>query len=171
MRKYFQKGSIPPQKGKGKTAAFVRAHVGHESDDCLIWPFYRDDKGYGTLGHNGKMWKAHRMMCVLAHGEPPSPKHQASHTCGNGHLGCFNPRHLCWKTNSQNQRDRRAHGRQVGQPWGRAGKLSSREVAEIQAQRGITPIRKLAERYGVKRGAIDYWHKKARLAEAAKSAA
>lgn len=155
---------MAPRKGRGKSFRWIVKHVAYTGDRCLKWPFSRDPQGYGQLGLNGKSWKAYRLMCVLAHGEPPTEGHQASHTCGNGHLGCTNPRHLAWKTNSENQRDRRLHGRQLGQPYGNKGKLTKDEIAVIQAERGVTPIVKLAARYGVKRGAIDYWHKKARLA-------
>lgn len=149
-------------KGQGRAINWIRAHVAHDGDDCLAWPMCRDDKGYGHLGWLGRRYKAHRLMCEFAHGPSPEGKPFVGHSCGNGHLGCVNPKHLSWTDNSQNQLDRTAHGRRTGQPWGRAGKLTAEEVAEIQAQRGITPIRKLAERFGVKRGAIDYWHKRAK---------
>lgn len=49
-------------------------------------------------------------MCQKAHGDPPSPKHDAAHSCGRGHEGCVNPNHLSWKTKKQNQADRITHG-------------------------------------------------------------
>lgn len=152
------------KRGEGEGIKFLRASVGYVGDDCLTWPLSVDDKGYGQLGFEGKRYKAHRLMCIFVKGESPTPKHQASHTCGNGDQGCVNPNHLVWKTNSQNQHDRRRHGKPLGNPYGRSGKLTAQQVAEIQAARGVTSIVKLAKQYGVKRGAIDYWHKKARLA-------
>lgn len=135
-----------------------------QSDKCIWWPMGRDDKGYAVVCiPGGTNRKAYRVICEMVNGNPPTPKHVASHTCGNGHAGCVNPRHLEWKTNSENQRDRRRHGRQVGHPYGNKGTLTPEEIAAIQAERGRTPITTLARRYGVKRGAIDYWHKKAKL--------
>lgn len=150
--------------GKSRALEIIHENVNHTGDDCLIWPMGRDDKGYGFLNFEGKSPKAHRLMLILAKGEPPTPKHQASHTCGNGHLGCFNPRHLVWKTNSENQRDRRKHGRHKG-AIGRYSRLTPQQIKFIQDNRGVIPIRKLAVMHGVKRGCIDHWHKKARAGD------
>lgn len=145
---------------------WLRAHLNYEGEECLLWPFGKDDKGYGTVVAFDRIRKAHRVMCELVHGIPPGSKAQASHNCGNGHLGCVNPKHLEWKSNSENQLDRyRRHGRRECNKWGQTGKLTEQEVQIIQAERGKTTIVELAKRFGVKRGAIDYWHKKARDAE------
>jgi hypothetical protein len=154
--------TTPTNKGKGRAIRWLHAHFGHEGEECLIWPFARDDKGYGFLGHNGKILKAHRVMCEWVNGSPPEDRPFSGHSCGNGHLGCVHPQHLKWTNNSENQLDRTAHGRPVGSPYGHKGKLTAEQVAEIQAERGKTTIRELAKRYGVKRGAIDYWHKMAK---------
>lgn len=152
-----------PNKGKGKGIAWLRDHIAYSGDDCLRWPYSRDTKGYGSFGYCGKVLRAHRMMCELAHGEPPTPKHQASHECGNGANACCNPRHLSWKTNGENQRDKRRHGT-ADNGGGRTngGKLSPRQRHEIRALKGIVPIMELATRYGVKRGTIDREHRIAR---------
>ena len=152
-----------PNNRTGGSIRWLHEHFGYEGDDCLIWPFFRDDKGYARLSHNRKGHKAHRLMCEWVYGPAPADKPFAGHSCGNGHLGCVHPLHLRWTNNSENQLDRIAHGRQAGQPYGNKGKLTAEQVAEIQAERGKTTIRELAERYGVKRGAIDYWHKRARM--------
>ncbi len=93
-------GRGSPNKGKGKAFAFLQSLVGHVGDECVSWPFGRMHKGYGQLGHLGKSHKAHRMLCEMVYGPPPTDKHQATHSCGNGHLGCVNPNHLEWKTSS-----------------------------------------------------------------------
>ena len=132
-------------------------------DDCLPYPFCRDSKGYGQCGLNGKVLRAHRLMCQIAWGDPPTPKHQAGHDCGNGAKGCCNPRHLSWKTNGENQLDKRRHGTHDnggGRTGG--GKLTKEQIKQIQALRGVVPITALADMYGVKRGTIDRWHRMAR---------
>jgi hypothetical protein len=109
-----QKNPNPWNRGKGKTIQFLRDALARDSDECLTWPFCRDPaNGYGRMGYLGKMWWTHRLMCVMAHGEPPTPDHEASHLCGNGHGGCVNPKHLEWKTASENHLDRRRHGTAV----------------------------------------------------------
>jgi HNH endonuclease len=49
-------------------------------------------------------------MCELAYGPAPSPRHQVAHSCGKGHEGCVNPRHLRWATPKENSADMVLHG-------------------------------------------------------------
>jgi hypothetical protein len=128
--------SNSPTRDKGAGITFIRANVAYEGDDCLIWPLHRDPRGYGMMGWLGKMRYAHRVMCIMAKGEPPTPKHQAAHSCGNGDKGCVNPRHLSWKTNSENQLDRSRHGTRAKAGWGWKGKLTAEQVAEIRSLKG-----------------------------------
>jgi hypothetical protein len=95
---------------KGATERFLRAFASYEGDECLIWPFAKNEKGYGLAVMGGHQRGAHRLMCILAYGEPPTPRHEAAHTCGKGHLGCVNPKHLRWATHRENSLDRFAHG-------------------------------------------------------------
>lgn len=143
-------------RGKGRAAAFLLDLVGHGGDECIRWPFTRNQRGYGLLGWNGTHQEAHRLMCKLAHGEPPTPEHQATHNCGRGHLGCVNPNHLEWKTGSQNQFDRRRHGTH-GCGRGRRGALTPAQIAEIRASKGAVTQRELAARYGVADATIRWW--------------
>lgn len=78
-----------------------------ETDECLIWPLRREKNGYGRISNR---FRAHREMCRLAHGEPSSELPHALHSCGNGHLGCVNKRHLRWGTPLENRKDALAHG-------------------------------------------------------------
>src|SRR5437879_1542174 len=113
--------SNPSTKGNGAAMAWIVAHVNYQGDDCLPWPFSRLN-GYGRGGHNGTPFYANRMMCEKAHGPPPTPEHEAAHSCGNGPQGCTNPRHLSWKTPSANQLDRAEHGNPNS--WGWRGKIT-----------------------------------------------
>lgn len=153
-------GHTPSTKGKGKGATWIKAHVSHQDPQCLRWPFsYDRAHGRGRLGYLGKIWWAHRLMCLLAHGEPPTPKHQATHSCGNGHMGCVNPRHLEWKTNSENQLERTAHGSPVGQRFGNRTPLTPAQVQEIRLLKGLMTQFKIADRFGIKRGVVEYWQR------------
>lgn len=82
----------------------------HTGEECLIWPFGRNGDGYGSVQVDGKMVNAHRYLCQIAHGEPPTATHQAAHSCGKGHLGCVAKNHLRWATPAENQADRLIHG-------------------------------------------------------------
>lgn len=95
----------------GEPLRWLLDHVEYPEKGCLIWPFARDGKGYGSLGKKG----AHRRMCEIVNGPAPTPKHHAAHSCGNGHLGCVHPRHVRWATCSENQMDRFLHGTATNQ--------------------------------------------------------
>jgi len=136
-------------RGQGAGIAFLRAHVGHTGEDCLPWPMSTDGRGYGVLGFEGENYKAHRMMCILAHGEPPSPLHQAAHSCGNGHLGCVNPLHLSWKTPTQNMADSVAHGTARTDRGRKRVKLTVEQVQQILALKGVKSQQEVAEIFGV----------------------
>jgi len=148
------------KSGEGPNFKWLTDHVGYRGNDCLPWPFCRDGRvGRGQLGYRGRNWWAHRLMCVLAHGEPPTPKHQAAHTCGKGHFGCVNPRHLSWKTNSENQLDRAKNGNALRNPHGPRGALTPAQQAEIVALKGKMPQTAIAAKFGVSLGCVQYWMK------------
>lgn len=90
---------------KGALTEWLKGHVGYAGDDCLTWPFGGRGNGYGSIKFNGRHTTANYAMCELAHGRAPSPTHEAAHSCGNGHLGCVNPRHLRWATRLENAND------------------------------------------------------------------
>lgn len=136
-------------KGKGAAIAWLRAHVEHQGDDCLIWPFSRNPvSGYGYFSYNGEgPRRAHRFMCELAHGAPPTPAHEAAHSCGKGHEGCIHPCHLSWKTHAENQRDRARHGTAKRESRRGRWKLTPEQVAEIRSSSDSVTV--LAARYSV----------------------
>lgn len=127
--------TAPHNKGRGLGIEFLRSLISHEGDECVIWPLFRDPQnGYGRIGYLGKHYWSHRLMCEMAKGPPPSPDHEASHSCGRGHEGCVHPKHLSWKTATENQRERRIHGTH-GKGQGYRFKLTPEKVAEIRAQK------------------------------------
>lgn len=134
------------------TLKWLQTHASYSGDDCLTWPFYTAN-GYGMFGYRGKLTYAHRFMCELIHGPAPSRNHVASHSCGRGHLGCVNPRHLEWKTYSANQLDRARHGTKN---CGARGKLTPEAAAQIRALAGIKTQREMAEMFGVSRSQISW---------------
>lgn len=137
--------------GKSRNIAWLESHVDHTGKECLIWPFGRDSDGYGITGIKGRTYNAHRVMCILANGEPPTEKHQASHSCGNGHLACVNPRHLSWKTGAENQLDRATHGTRSS---GCRSKLTQEIVDSIRAFGDKLSHREIALRFGVARSNV-----------------
>lgn len=138
----------PPHRGKGACFAWLLTHVGHQGDECLIWPFARFHNGYGRFNHEGKPYRAHRHMCQLVHGDPPTTAHDAAHSCGKGGDGCVNPKHLSWKTRSENLMDRREHGTARRKSKLRF-KLTEAQVAEVHAVKGKEIVAVTAARLGV----------------------
>lgn len=153
------------RRGAGRGLAWLKAHVDYHGDGCLIWPMSRRDNGYGQVGYNGKVARAHRVMCELVHGPAPTADHYAAHECGNGLDACVHPRHVFWKTPSENAQDRHKHGTMIGvNYWGRGGKLSRPEVAEIKRLKGKRTQIELATHYGVTARTIGKIHRGERRA-------
>lgn len=123
----------------------------HTGTDCLTWPHSRCG-GYGNLRFNGRMIHAHRLVCILAHGEPPSPKHEAAHECGKGHEGCVNPNHLSWKTAAENKADMVRHGTYRN---GRT-RLSISDVLTIRSMSNAVSTAEIARLYDVNWSTIKY---------------
>ena len=94
---------------KGAPMTFIKDAVGQRTNKCLIWPFARNNRGYGVI--NGLL--AHRVVCEIVNGPPPSSDHESAHSCGNGHLGCIAADHLRWATHTENMEDMFLHGRRT----------------------------------------------------------
>jgi hypothetical protein len=124
------------------------------ADECLIWPYARNSAGYGHLSVDGKNKLAHRLICEAAYGKPVGDKNVAAHSCGNGHLGCFNPAHLRWDTTSGNAKDMADHGTSQRGERTHLAKLTERDVLEIRGSR--LPFNELADRYNVTQSNISY---------------
>jgi hypothetical protein len=136
-------------KGNGAGITFLRNLISHDGDECVKWPLSDDGRGYGIVGFNGARLKAHRVMCELVHGPAPTPQHHAAHSCGNGHLGCVNPRHLSWKTPVENMADSVEHGTARFGKGRQRVKLTVEQVREIMALKGVRSQIEIGERFGV----------------------
>lgn len=142
----------------GEALRWIEKHISHSGLECLPYPFQRDRAGYGLLNLPGMSQGAARYMCRRAHGEPPSPAHQAAHSCGKGHEGCTNPKHLSWKTPPANQADRLIHGTHIRGPRNPGVKLTETAVRQIRGLKGVLSQSKLAKQFGVTRFAIHAIH-------------
>lgn len=122
-----------------------------EAQECIIWPFRRDRHGYGRMGRSVL---AHRAICSMAHGEPERAKLEARHTCGNGHLGCVSPAHLCWGTHDENMKDAVAHGNSLKGERHPRSRLTEEAVREIRRMLHAESVKVISERFGVSTSAI-----------------
>lgn len=129
---------------------FCEVVVPCKSDDCLIWPFGRDQYGYGKIGSGSGSGLVHRRACEEVHGQPPDePDIQAAHNCGNGHLGCCNPRHLRWATRVDNSMDRVEHGTHNRGEKHKMAKLTEGQVLEIRRLEGEISRAEIARKFDV----------------------
>jgi hypothetical protein len=93
--------------GNGTVARyFYETVASHDANECLIWPFARNQQGYATW--HGQI--VSRFSCTLENGPPPTAQHEAAHSCGRGHEGCVAKRHMRWATPIQNNMDKALHG-------------------------------------------------------------
>lgn len=124
--------------------------IKYTGDDCLIWPYSRNDKGYAQVLYRGQMQIASRAVCIEVNGEPPSKKHHAAHSCGCGVEGCVTPNHLSWKTPAANQADRITHGTSNRGERSASAKLSEDQVLLVRQRFDAGESRQaLAAAFGV----------------------
>lgn len=125
--------------------------LAQETDSCITdWPFRFNPKGYTVFWDGAEYHNGHRYICRRTRGEPPAPRDDAAHSCGN--RVCLNKRHLSWKPHRENLEDRRGHGTlPLGEICYQAV-LTEAQVREIRTARGTQ--QKLADKYGVSAGTV-----------------
>jgi hypothetical protein len=139
----------------GETRSFYEKIVlTYDGDDCLIWPYNRFPSGYGAMYSPTGTTRVSRAVCEDVNGAPPTSTHQAAHSCGKGHLGCVTKRHLSWKTPSQNQLDRIAHGTDIGGSRHPGAKLVDDDIRNIRLMADLFTQRQLGSRFGVSKTMI-----------------
>lgn len=146
-------GHTPKNKGKGAGLTLIRSSLSYEGDDCILWPLYiNSESGYPTVCVDHKSRNGHSYMCELAHGPRPTPQHHAAHSCHVRH--CINPRHLSWKTPSENMLDKRENGTAVTHSWGSQGKFTPEQVQHIRDMEGQHTQAAIARTFGVTEATI-----------------
>ncbi|WP_231848666.1 HNH endonuclease [Sphingobium sp. SYK-6] len=148
-RMTYRRGTTAPAKAMdGEPEQWLRERVRYSGDECLIWPFARGGDGRGRI-NCAIGAQAHRVMCILAHGEPVDSNLQAAHSCGRGHDGCVNPKHLRWATPLENAADRVAHGTQVRGEDSSSSILTEDQVRAIRLLQGSFSQGRLGRMFGV----------------------
>ena len=101
------------------------------SGKCWEWQAGKFSNGYGAFGIEGKLLRAHRVAYSLVHGPIPDGL-WVCHHCDN--KGCVKPSHLFLGTNSDNQNDSVAKGRNADKRGEKNGqsKLREDDVHEIR---------------------------------------
>ncbi len=130
----------------------------YEGNECLAWPFWCDENGRGKVRWDGWDQIVSRLVCEMVKGPPPTPEHQAAHSCGRGHLGCVTKGHVSWKTPVENNADKIAHGTHTRGEDHSVAKLTEAQVIEIRALRGAKSQRLIAEQFGVTQSQVCQIH-------------
>jgi len=143
------------RKPNGEAMRYMEDVVlAYEGDECLTWPHGRIPSGYGKVWVNGRTELAHRYVCQVVNGSPPTSGHEVAHSCGGGSKGCVTKRHLSWKTHLENMRDKSAHGTQNRGEAQHLAKLTEGDVLAIRASQGKISQNALARQFGVTQAAI-----------------
>lgn len=146
----------------GLTKVWLEEHLNYPHDAwCLVWPFCRDPYvGRGMVDKRiaGTRW-AHRVMCEMVHGPAPEGRPHAAHRCGNGHLGCVNPKHLFWATVTENQLQRYADGRVNKNANGNKSRYTPEQIEEMRSLYGLMTIVDIAKRFDCSQGTVQYYLK------------
>ena len=131
----------------------------YEGDECLIWPYSRNAGGYGEMHKNGDRGNVSRFVCKDANGPPPTPEHEAAHSCGKGNLGCVTKGHLSWKTPKENQADRILHDTHKRGERSHFSKITESQAREVLALKGKEPQSAIAGRFGIKQATVSDIHR------------
>jgi hypothetical protein len=139
---------------RGEPREWLLAHVNYNGVDCLIWPYAKMTNGYPLTWWNNKKAGGHRVMCELANGPPPSPEHEAAHSCGNGRNSCISPVHLNWKTPMENSAEKYAHGTMTMGSASPFAKLTEYDIPIIRKMFETKSDVEIAKKFGVSDSAI-----------------
>ncbi|WP_254024948.1 hypothetical protein [Mesorhizobium ventifaucium] len=150
--------------GGGPSPGFARKFyedvvLSYDGDECLIWPFHRTAQGYGVMNVDRRPQIVSRLVCTEVKGPPPTPKHQAAHSCGKGKSGCVTKGHLDWKTRVDNEADKLEHGTRIRGEMHPKAKLTDADVAEIISLKGTASQSELGRRFEVSRQTIGEIHR------------
>lgn len=121
----------------------------NKTDTCWLWTGNIDIQGYGRIGIDYKMKKAHQVSWLLAGNNIPEGL-LIRHRCRS--RNCVNPEHLETGTNAENMADkvRDASVKGVNNP---RSKLTEAQVLDIRA-RATEYQDDLAKEFGVKQAHI-----------------
>jgi hypothetical protein len=134
------------KRGTGHILWLREQVAANHSNECILWPFYRDKDGYGVCPFEGSPRRAHRIAFFLRYGHWPMPN--GLHICDNP--PCFNPRHIVEGANADNASDMVTKGRSLRGERHNLAKLTDDQVRAIRDAflRGMG-VRALGREYNV----------------------
>lgn len=133
------------------------SYVGRKQPNgCIPWAGCKRGNGYGVITSypRGARVSAHRLSYELLVGSPIPDGMHVLHRCDNP--SCINPTHFFLGTQTDNNADKQAKGRQPrGERMGCA-KLTADQVREMRARYAAGSIsqRELAKEYGIGKSVV-----------------
>lgn len=147
-------GGGPSRAPVGSLLKWMQSNSSYGGAACLRWPFAYDTDGYAKMRFQGQQMRAHRVMCIIAHGSPPNSTVQAAHNCGKGHEGCLNPNHLRWAEPIDNHADKQLHGTVMRGSLNGKAKITESDAKAILSLRGTLTQPEIAKQFGVSRATV-----------------
>jgi hypothetical protein len=142
-----------PMARRGAPWAFLQEALTYEGDECLLWPYGKNNTGYGQINYEGRPRLAHRLVVCLLTDTPLDYELHVAHAPGICHTpACINPRHLRWATVTANSHDKWIDGTMVLGENCRHSQLTRQEVWAIRQDGALDAVAAL--RYGVSRSTI-----------------
>lgn len=128
-------------------------------DQCWPWTGSKNERGYGSMGHCGRLRKATHISYEIANRSPFPAGMVARHTCDNP--SCVNPAHIIPGTlreNAMDMVDRRRHHANRRTECIRGHPLSGDNlIARDGGQRGCRTCQRIrVQRYKLKRKALNH---------------
>ncbi len=137
----------PLRTSPGEQLSFFARALRSDTDECILWPHQKTKDGYGRLWLFGRPVFAARAICAQTRGAPPDESWHSAHSCNQ--RACINPRHISWKSPSENMADKVEHGtHQVGEVNPHA-KLTEEQVLEMRRLRPSHSLSQLADIFEV----------------------
>lgn len=134
----------------GEAIAAIKAAIESDTDECILWQFYTNPKGYGQFGNCGTTTLCHRHV-LLQFSQPYEDKTEACHRC-KGNPNCINPKHLYWGSRQDNIDDKIKDGTKAFGANVNGAKLTE-EI--IQAILTDTRTQKaIAQKYGINQSTV-----------------
>jgi len=115
-----------------------------DGQGCRDWPGWRNAKGYGQMGHEGRVRQVGHVVMELS-GRPRPAGLSQLHSCDRP--SCAAPWHLRWGTNAENRAESVLKGRTSKGEHRPQAKLTESAVREIRTSSAT--LATLAEKFGV----------------------
>ncbi len=145
--------------GHGEPMRFLEEiALTYKGSECLSWPFGKTIAGYAQIHIEDTTANVSRMVCERVKGPPPTPGHEAAHSCGKGHEACISPAHVFWKTHIENEADKISHGTSQRGERNPMAKLTDPEVRQILALKGVMTQRAIAQKFHISQAHVSLIH-------------